>query len=321
MITDQWIRRVGLFVQNENELFDLSEFKIVFSVKNADIESPNNAFIRIYNLSDTTIDQLTYNMEYSVVTLNAGYMSDEKNYGVIFQGEVRQYRIGKENAHTSYFDILASDGFKKYSDAIMNESIASGATVPQKINTISKAMDKADGRDSGDVNTNYLAEFSDGVYTPSLRGKVLFGLARAHIRNIATSLDASWSIQNNKLVIIPLKGYVDDGQVIEINSQTGMVGVPEQTDEGIKVKCLLNPRLRIGSLVRIERQLISRTAFTGESPIPYNSIKPINIAQISKPDIYRIFVCEHEGDTRGTEWYTTMIGLAFDPSSKKTIAP
>ena len=86
---------------------DLSQFRIKFSVQAADIESPNNAWIRVYNLSSDTMHQVATQGEYTSVSLSAGY--EEGNFGVIFQGTIKQYRIGKENTTDSYLDIFAAD--------------------------------------------------------------------------------------------------------------------------------------------------------------------------------------------------------------------
>jgi hypothetical protein len=41
-----------------------------------------------------------------------------------------------------------------------------------------------------------------------------------------------------------------EGDSVEINSATGMIGIPTQEEWGISVRTLLNPRIRIGALVR-----------------------------------------------------------------------
>ncbi len=44
---------------------------------------------------------------------------------------------------------------------------------------------------------------------------------------------------------------------VVISPKTGMIGIPERTDEGAKVKTLLNPRHKIGSTVVLESETLS----------------------------------------------------------------
>jgi hypothetical protein len=70
-MSDQWGRKITLILFEGEKAIDLSEFRIQFSVQNADEESPNNAVIRVINLSKNTIKKIKG--EFSKVTLNAGY--------------------------------------------------------------------------------------------------------------------------------------------------------------------------------------------------------------------------------------------------------
>lgn len=308
-ITDQWIRKCELFVISDDETLALSDFRVQFSVQNAEVDSPNNAAIRIYNLSKDTINKITSkNKKFKTVSLNAGY--ENGNYGQIFYGQVKQFRFGKEDAINVYLDILAADGDAAYNQGFVNDVLKSGNKPVDVINRIAKSMDDLPV-DFGNIKATELN-------TPSIRGKVLFGMGRVLMRNSATSLDCSWSIQNGRIQVVPNNGYLDD-QIVKINSDTGLIGMPEQTDEGIRLKCLLNSKLRIGSLIEVDNSLINQIDFTGDAPVIYNSYEGLQLlAPLSEKSVYRIFVCEHEGDTRGNQWYTNLIGLAFDSTNNTT---
>lgn len=315
----QWGRKVGLYVvpaaQKGNnpsaytppsDALDLSQFRIRFSIQNADIESPNSAFIRVYNLSQQTVKKVTG--EFDSVILNAGY--ENGNYGVIFQGTIKQFRTGRElNATDTFLDILASDGDIGYNQGLVNSSIKAGATQTQALDKIVESMPGL-GKDFGALRT-------DAQHTPALRGQVLFGMARARLRNIATNLDASWSIQDGKVVLIDNTGY-RDGEAVDINVGTGLIGLPEQTDQGIRLTCLLNSRIRIGNRVKLNNdeiiQLMQQNP--SSSPVSYNSRTELMYNAALSPDgMYRTFVVEHQGDSRGNDWYTFLVCLAVDESA------
>ncbi len=302
---DQWVRKVGLILGGTNKLLDLSQFHIKFSVQNADVESPSSASIRVYNLSDATI--LSIGKEFSKVTLNAGY--ENGNYGVIFQGDIKQFRQGRENATDTYFDILAADGDVGYNQGIVNATLAKGHSPATAIKTAVAAMPNLD------LDTSSL--LTDKQHVPMIRGAVLFGMSRARLRNLATSLDAGWSIQNGKVVVTDNTGY-REGEAVVINVNTGLIGIPEQTDGGIRVRCLLNSRIRIGGLVKLNNKEITQLMQQNPdaAPLKFNQWAGLQYnAPLSPDGIYRAFSVEYEGDTRGQPWYSDLVCLAMNPSA------
>lgn len=303
----QWIRKVGLILFKGEKGLDLSEFRIRFQVTSADVETPNNAAIRVYNLSQETIQRIQG--EFSEVVLNAGYQNG--NYGVIFKGTIKQFKIGRENAIDSYLDILAGDGDIEYNQAFIELSLKSNTTPKQQVEEIAKAMGTPADLDSLII---------DKQNVPSLRGAVMFGLARSNLRNITTSLDASWSIQNGTIVLIDNTGY-RDGTAVDINVSTGLIGVPEQTGGGIRLRCLINSRIQIGCLVKLNNAEIVKLVQQNPdaAPVPYNQrtgIQP-RAALSEKDSTYRVYAIDHEGDSRGQAWYSTLVCLAVDLSASR----
>ena len=96
----QYIRRVSLVVfstKGAPELatvqgngLDLSQMHFTFETSQQDAESPNSAAIRVFNLSDQTIKRIQG--EFDSVVLQAGYANGP--FGIIFKGNIKQYRIG-----------------------------------------------------------------------------------------------------------------------------------------------------------------------------------------------------------------------------------
>jgi hypothetical protein len=302
----QWIRKVGLILVKGEKGLDLSNFRIRFEVTSADVETPNNAAIRVYNLKPETILAI---QEFSEVVLNAGYQNG--NYGVIFKGTIKQFKIGRENAIDSYLDILAGDGDIEYNQAFIEMSLKSNTTPKSQIEQIAKEMGT-----SADLGSLIV----DKQHIPSLRGTVLFGLARSNLRNIATSLDASWSIQDGNVLFLDNTGY-RDGEKVKINVGTGLIGVPEQTSGGIRIRCLINSRIQIGCLVELNNAEINQLVQQDPSaaPVPYNQRTGIqsNAALNTKDATYRVYAIDHQGDTRGQEWYSTLTCLAVDLSAPR----
>lgn len=329
---DQWIRKVSLIVttidiskvdysQGPPDLahaprkgIDLSDFHIKFQVMQNDEQSPSNSFIRVFNLSDKTADLIRN--EYTGVTLQAGY--ENGNFGIIFQGDIKQFRRGRVSATDTYLDILAADGDLGYNYGYSATTLEAGNTsVQSQATEIAKGMQFPIQHmpESGTVTG---LEATGGVLP---RGKVLFGMGRALMRTCARTMGATWSIQDGKIVVLPLTGYLPT-DAVELNVGSGLIGMVEQTDNGICATCLLNPKLVIGGLVKIDNAAINQTFQTDKSfLIPYNQWKGVQIlATVADDGFYRLYVVEHLGDNRGNEWYSKLTCLKFDKSSNTCLA-
>jgi hypothetical protein len=310
MNNDQWIRKIGIILFNEEKTLDLSKFHVTFRTSNADIESPNNAWIRIYNLSLDTMNRIK--AEFSQVTLNAGYVNG--NYGVIFQGTIKYFAEGKQDNVSRFLDLFCADGDIFYNNTLANRTIAKGATPLDMIKLLAN--------DAG-VPADTLSLKIDAQHKPLLRGAVVFGMMRAKMRDIASTLDAGWSVQDGSLTFTDNTGYRED-DVVKINSGTGMIGIPRQTPGGIEITCLLNSRLRIGRAIQLNDNEIIKLLQQdpNAAPIPYDQntgFQPL-AALSGGQGLYRAFVVEHEGDSRGSAWYSNIVGLAINPSLPSVIA-
>ena len=307
MATDtvQFGRKVSLVLVDGEKGLELSDFRFAFKTAQQDVESPANCSIRVYNLSEATIKKVRG--EFSRVVLQAGY---ESSYGVIFDGSIKQFRIGRENATDTYLDILAADGDKAYNFSTINRTLAAGSSPQDRVQAAIEAMN------INGVSQGHLMPFTGGILP---RGKVLFGMARATLRQETQSQGASWTISGGKVNIVPLDGYLP-GEAVVLNAKTGMVGIPEQTIDGIRVRCLLNPKLVVGGLVQIDNRSINQTVQQNPqgAPIPYNQYTGLQLLATTTNDgLYRLFVVEHSGDTRGNDWYSDLICLAINADTKK----
>lgn len=299
----QWIRKLSLQVFNNDKARDLSEFRVRFDIQNADTESPNTAVIRVYNLSPQTIENIRD--EFGQVQLSAGYQ--QGNFGLIFQGSIKQFKIGRESAVETYLDIYAADGDFGYNNGVINLSLAKGQTPQQVATQVADVASGGAGSDFGSLTTRV-------QYVPSIRGQVLWGMARARMRNLASHLDASWSYDNGKIVMIDNTGY-RDGEVVNVNINTGLIGMPEQTDGGITVKTLLNSRYRIGCQIHVNNADVNQLIQNSATSTPYNRWAGVQlIAPIDADGPYRAFAVNHHGDSWGNEWYSDLVLLSVTPN-------
>lgn len=297
MSIPQYLRTISLKVGDTDTALDLSEMRIRFSVRRGDRKTPNTADIRVYNLSDNTIQRIQ--KEFERVVLQAGYAG---NYGVIFDGTIKQVRRGRESQTDTYVDITAADGDSAYNWSVVNASLAAGSTADDHAQTALRAMSSR-GITMGDaapLSSNRLP-----------RGKVMFGMTRDYLDTLGKTQDISWSFQDGKLTMIPNTAYLP-GEPVVVTSATGMIGLPEQTQNGINVKTLLNPSIKIGRRLKIDNKSVQRLRLD-PAPLAMASTTLALVQIATNADgMYKVLVANHFGDTRGNEWYTDTICISVD---------
>lgn len=295
----QYIRKVTLLVEDgAGNVLDLSELRIKFSVKQSSAETPNAADILVYNLSPETAVQVR--TQFKRVILQGGYNS---NFGIIFQGNIKQVIIGIESATETFINIIAGDGDLAYNHAIVATTVAAGSTQNDVIRACEQVMAPLGVGGGGNATVD--------VPQVRPRGKVLFGNARNFLRDVAQTSQYSWSIQNEQLQFVRTRSYLP-GEAVLITAQTGMVGAPQQTTQGVNVKALLNPYIKINGRIQLDNRTVQLLKID-------LTLRPNGQTNVQMPlpsnGVYFVLAVEHNGDTRGLDWYTNIICLYIDSTT------
>ena len=217
---------------------------------------------------------------------------------MIFGGTIRQVRSGREGVNT-YVDILASDGDQAYNYAVVNTTLAAGSTATDQVKVAQASMAEH-GADVG-----YQPDL-DGPVLP--RGRVMYGMARGSMREASQATDTSWSIQNGAVQMVPVQSYLP-GEAVLLTAETGLIGQPEQTNEGIKVRALITSRFKVGGRIKLDNASIKE--FRKEIKIGAFNKAP----RLDDDGLYRILGIDHLGDTRGKDWYADLICVGIDDSA------
>nr|WP_318234757.1 hypothetical protein [Cupriavidus sp. CV2] len=423
MSTPQYNRKASLIIgQSAGDALDLSALRFVFDIRRGDLQTPNSARVRVFNVGPETARRVQ--KEFTRVVLQAGYAG---NYGIIFDGNIKQVRRGRVSQTDTYLDITAADGDSAYNFAVVNTTLAAGSTVADHVGVCTKAMEPygvgpgytpwgqqsakpaaadiaaqqakvdaakkaiddhmaewrnllAQGKqfeglgdgaaangDQAGARAYYLqakdcidragvmlttvkmhdtptynaelakldqmkaaAAAQDAPATTSQglpRGKVMFGMARDFMRLAAKTTQTVWSIQDGNIVIVPETSY-RPSEIPVITSATGMVGLPEQTQNGIRVKMLLNPNVKISQLIKIDNASIQRFEFSLNVLQQQDAGRIALQNKLQDDGFYYVMVAEHTGDTRGNDWYTEIVCLAADATvlpqdaaQKQTVQP
>ena len=288
-----------MLVETDNEtVLDVSDLRITFDIKQT-FWKEHYGEISIYNLNAKTETGII--KEGSRVVLEAGYEGAD-NYGSIFEGSIIQPMRYKENATTYVLKLVCIADDDKKNFGIVNFSMQKGQN----------ARDIVEALSSKSNIPSELGKISDDFYnTPkTIRGKTFFGKTSDYLRQLAQSHNATYFHDDGKVNIIKLSDG-NSSEYIELNSESGLIGVPEQIDFGVNVKSLLNPNLKIASWIKLNNQDIK----VGQYNIGNPFLQPLDF-----DGLYQIVETNYRGDSRGAEWYCDMITLSQAGMSPEMLA-
>jgi hypothetical protein len=316
-MTQSYLRQINLVVATASGSgLDFGNFRCTFTVRRGDGQTPNSLDARIYNVSDATANTISKN-EFTTISLSAGYPG---GVGLLFRGNIVQFRKGRVNQLDSYVDITAADGDEAYNYAFMSTTVPANTTQGSIRDLIQSSFARHSGSQA--ITAGYAPQFPQNT---SIRGEVFCGMTRNICRNFADQNNCKWSFDNGALTFIPWNSY-SPGTIPEISVNTGLIGVPEQTQAGINIRTLLNPAIKVGQLIQL-KGTVNRFRFGLDLPSTatngaVDQINPVTgqtesfglAAQIktNSQGLYYVLGADHTGDTRGQNWYTDLTCLAVD---------
>uniref|UniRef100_UPI00370D2E84 phage protein n=1 Tax=Orbus wheelerorum TaxID=3074111 RepID=UPI00370D2E84 len=278
-IVRQFGRVIQLNIGNAQQSLVYNNLKITFDVTKTISSEPNDANITIYNLNQNSRNLITSKV-YDLVELFVSYRDDDLR--MIFKGEIKTV----ENEYSG-LDIITklkcSDGGQAYTEKVLIKTVAAGQKDSDALNDSAKSF----GILKSDVDLP-----NDKVLP---RGRVFFSDVRDVMDKIGLNNDADWSIQDNQLVVVPKNKAIRNDEGYVISSNTGMIGSPQKTDQGLEVITLCNPRFKIGSLIRVESKF---NEYNGD---------------------YKIQSINHSGDLTGNDWKSKLVctGGAYEVIGEK----
>ena len=257
---------------------DVSDLRCVFLCEKALNDTPNYSQITIYNLNQQTISSIKAGDR---VVLEAGY--EGGNYGMIFTGDIVQPMVHRESSTDIALTLIVQDGDVYLNSAFTAQTLSKASTQGDVI-TACMTEDVARGAITGDLPKTKL-----------VRGKVLFGKSAKYLKKVAASSKGQFYIEDGKVNIVAAKDY-SSSQAVELNPLTGLIGMPEQTDDGVKGQCLINPSIKLNTLIYINSKLVTQKQ-VAEGETKYTAV--------NADGVYRIIKLTVEGDTHGDSWYMT----------------
>ncbi len=287
-LSRQWIRNVSLTADGA---IDLSAMRIKFNIRYYTTNEPTTAEIRVYNLKKDTAQKFI-KMEYQNIRLAVGYQGA---LGDIFNGTIVYVRMGRETPTETYLDLYAQGSDVAHNEAYVNKTLKKGSTGSDAFDAIAKSF-KEYGVKIGYKPEDLLKKL---VFN---RPYTLYGAAKDLMRDLARSTGSSWNISNKELVMLPNNSKGLEGGIRKVNSRSGMIGMPIQSTNGIIVRMLIDPSIKVNSQIQVDEGSIQRA----EVNLTYGGA-PLNdvpfLPSIASDGIYRVVAIDYNGDTRGIPWY------------------
>jgi len=312
-MSEQWMRQCKLTVQvdsNQPQALDLSDFHIYFHISQPTTETPKAAEIYIYNISKDTMDKLCGVNDQKVsskVILEVGYESS--GLEILFKGEVFQYRRGRDNQVDTWLCILAVSGKVVKTEKTVGISIPAGTSVDETKNILLKEYEKAG------LQLGYTPELSDQKF---IRGQVIFGSLDLNMQQFSKDNDLAYTLSDEEIHMRIVDKYTIEPLHI-LTAKTGVVGMPQLTTDGLKITCLLNPKLKWGGRVQVDMTNMQTESYDiayGQSGVDQPFKNP-NLAS-GVNGMFIICSSEHSGDNRGTDWYTSLVCIAVGGTVPKS---
>ncbi|WP_380183591.1 hypothetical protein [Kalamiella sp. sgz302252] len=345
-----WLRYCELLLEDSDKAsLNLSELRVGFEINTHVQSTGSTGVISVYNLSKETRNAIMAG-EYKKLRLVAGYQgvaaqqeqepvvpdymvgrvqenpqvkASGPNYGEIFSGEIRYAFAGSASekpdqpSPDNVLKIQAIDGHQAAQEATLNTTVAAGYDT-SAIHLLTLRSFNPYGVTAGATGKMPPTRFP--------RGKVLYQTASQAMDNVAAQCRATWQFVDGKLQMVPEDSYLD--RITVLNSQTGLIGSPKLTQEGIEIKCLIDPNIRLHSLVQVDQAALNSRrnelesvnkaaaeakASGGEAAKKAGAQKTeAPPADIAADGVYIVKGIRYEGDTRSSNWFMTLTCVVRD---------
>lgn len=274
MSVRQWGRVVEVTISGKAGSLVVRDLKIDFNVAKGIGSSQNEATVSIWNLTASHRKQL--GDEFDKIELKVGYKDGPLSS--IFKGSIRDSTDTKDSPDIQS-EIECGDGDEAIEKGAASKTFGKGVR-PKEI-------------------VEYLIGQLPGVAKGELKGLddlpaykrpvTVFGYAAAELDKIGRQHRLYWSVQNGTAQVLKNDEVLPGTTVI--SSDTGMIGIPQTTDKGIKVRCLLNPSVAPGRQIDVRSDYLDEESGRDKRKTDQGG------------GIFRVSQVTFNGTNEGDDWY------------------
>lgn len=249
--------------------------RVVFKIEKTSEFASNKAKIEVYNLSQSS--RRSFQKKGLQIRLDAGYVG---LMDILYIGDVTR-STSKRSGPEIITSFECGDSEKEIEQTHFEKSYGAGTPYVQVVKDIAMAM----GVSIGALTTFPTLNFNTGV--------TFSRTCRDALEELLKGQGLEASVQNGVLQIIPIGSHTGD-EAIVLNSETGLIGVPSNKDDGVEFDALLNTRIVPGRPVLIQSGTIN--------------------------GIHKVRKAVFEGDSHGEKWFVKceaveIPGVQFTPTT------
>lgn len=280
MSVRQWGRVVEVTVSGKAGTLTVRDLKIDFSVSKGIGSKQNTATIAVWNLTKSHRKQL--GEEFDKVELKVGYRAGGE-LSTIFKGNIRDVTHTKETADVKS-EMECGDGDESINKGAVSKTFPAG-TKPKAI--VDHIIGEMPGATKGEMK---------GIDDlPAYKRPVtIYGWGFRELDKLGREHGFYWSIQNGEVEAVKNDKSLSGTTVI--SKETGMVGIPEITDKGVKVKALLNPNVAPGRVIDVRSDFLDEESGRDKRKSDEGG------------GLFRVSEVTFSGTTRGEEFYVEAEG-------------
>lgn len=274
MAGDPYLRDLRLTVDGAAVSAEISGLYVKFRVRWEASGTPATGDIEVYNLSEGSENRIRDRGK--SVELFGGYQGGSLES--IAQGDVR--RVSRKRVGLDRVAVIRFGGnIDKTQRTVFSRAYQGRVSVRQVVRDVVADMD---GIEVGDLRA-----IPAGA---ALENRSFALPSRTVLTGLLAPLDLAWYEEGGEISVIARGQSKDDRYDIIISEQSGMVGTPTITDDGVRVRTLLDHRIRMDTRFRVESE--------------YGEASGVD---------YHVVSYEHSGDNRSGGWFTDIEGRPLDP--------
>jgi hypothetical protein len=277
-------------IEITNRENDISPLRVTFDANLPLYPVPRYAEVTIYNLALET--QNLFFDEALRVSVEAGYRNG--NYGTIFDFPVLQALYDRENVTDYKLTLLCIDSLGLFDNNIYADTLKGMESQREIVKRMA-----AQARTPIPVGT--ITDNLSNVKLP--RAETFFGEPKKYLRRIARENNAQFWINETGSLTMGALTQIGSDRAIVYTPETGLIGTPQQTQDGVSFTVLLDPRLKSTwpcVQVKLDMKMVIR-----QRKIQWG-IPQTNLDQDFQ---YAVAGVRHVGDTWGDTWYTEVTGI------------
>jgi len=239
-------RKAELFLVSDKERREFDGLRTKFQFDKVLSTSPNRGTISVYNLNKNSRSFLE---ETNTAGLNAGY----RDLSQAFSGDVSEFSIEKTKDGDFISTIEIVDGII-INQAETNETFEPGASVKTMFETMVRDL----GQNPTEVFKSFLG-FGDLSDEKTNNGKTISGRTIDETVELGRAYGIEFFTDDNILRAIEADGFLIE-PVVVLSKDSGLIGSPQKTKDGIKLKSLMNVLIAPGKKIEILSEEIAGLA-------------------------------------------------------------